>query len=72
MKSKRYRKKSKINALRLFIVTALLLVFLGFVITKRNYNQSDRKSVHKVSEENKKRDNEAVVKQILTDDRRYP
>ncbi|MBO5073349.1 MAG: hypothetical protein J6C32_10330 [Eubacterium sp.] len=72
MKSKRYRRKSKINAFRLFLVTVLLLVFLGFVITQRNRNQSDRKPGHKVAEEKESRDNQEVVKKILADDRRYP
>jgi hypothetical protein len=72
MKSKRYRRKSKINAFRLFLVTVLLLVFLGFVITQRNRNQSDKKTGHKVVEEKESRDNQEVVKKILADDRRYP
>lgn len=72
MKSKRYRRKHRYNAMRLFVVTALLLVFLGFVITQRNHNREDMRQNQKVSEANDSRDNESTIKQIFADETRYP
>ena len=74
MKSKRYRRKRRLNVMRLFVVTVMLLVFLGFVITQRNRNLDavGGGQNQKVSETDESRDNEAVMKQIFADETRYP
>ena len=73
MKSKRYRKKHRYNMARIFVVTALLLVFLGFIITRRNRNAGERTGGQdqKISREDD-REQEKVMKKILADETRYP
>ena len=78
MRNKRYRRKrrQKLNAGRLFLVTVLFLLFLGFVVTQRSRNMEAEQGrlQQKVSEQGKDsaRDTEATMRKILADERRYP
>ncbi len=78
MRNQRYRRKrrQKLNAGRLFLVTVLFLLFLGFVVTQRSRNREAEQGrlQQKVSEQGKDnaRDTEAAMRKILADERRYP
>ena len=76
MRNQRYRRKrrQKLNAGRLFLVTVLFLLFLGFVVTQRSRNMEAEQGrlQQKVSEQGKDSDTEAAMRKILADERRYP
>lgn len=74
MKSRRYRRKHRLNVMRIFVVTVMILVFLGFIVTQRNRNLDavGGRQNQKVSKTDEGRDNEAVMKQIFADETRYP
>lgn len=74
--NKRRRKKYRLNTVRIFAVTVLLLVFLGFIVTQRGRNleaeqKRQEQSVSKAEEEQKKKSQE-TINQIFADESRYP
>lgn len=76
MRNKRYRRRHRLNAVKIFLVTVLFLVFLGFIVSQRSRNiEAEReRQAQQVSEAEKDngRDSEDVMKKILADETRYP
>lgn len=76
MRNKRYRRRHRLNAVKIFLVTVLFLVFLGFIVSQRSRNiEAEReRQAQQVSETEKEngRDSEDVMKKILADETRYP
>lgn len=76
MRNKRYRKRQRVNAVRIFLVTVLFLVFLGFIVTQRSRNiEAEReRQAQGVSEAEKDNgdDSEETIKKIFADETRYP
>lgn len=76
MRNKRYRRRHRLNAVKIFLVTVLFLVFLGFIVSQRSRNiEAEReRQAQQVSEAERDngRDSEDVMKKILADETRYP
>lgn len=76
MRNKRYRRRHRLNAVRIFLVTVLFLVFLGFIVTQRSRNiEAEReRQAQSVSETEKENgsDSEEAMKKIFADKTRYP
>ncbi len=76
MRNKRYRRRHRLNAVKIFLVTVLFLVFLGFIVSQRSRNiEAEReRQAQQVSEAEKDngRDTEDTMKKILADETRYP
>ncbi len=78
MRNQRYRRKrrQRLNVVRIFMVTVLFLVFLGFIVTQRSRHMETEQGgqQQKVSEkgQDSARDTEAAMRKILADERRYP
>ena len=62
--------------MKIFLVTVLFLVFLGFIVSQRSRNiEAEReRQAQQVSEAEKDngRDTEDTMKKILADETRYP
>lgn len=73
MKNTRYRKKHRYNALKIFVVMALFMVLLGYIVVQRGRNLDTRdESRQRTAASSVEDRNEEKMKKILADEKRYP
>lgn len=73
MKNRRYRKKRRYNALKIFIVMVLIMVFLGYIVVQRGKNAATRDAGRQTTAASSAEERNAeTMKKILADEKRYP